>query len=162
MTQSYFSTLGEKSLFELNDHIGSKPACSKHQENWECRKCNSVMKTKDNLKQHMKFQHFESSHQCEECIKSFTTKEKLQTHKEKFHGESPKNPKISCQLCTERFRTKSDMRKHKTLVHKDSESHCNQCEKSFQGPYSVLCLERHIDQVKCTLLILEIFCKLPI
>ena len=118
------------------------------------------MKTQDNLKQHMKFQHFESSYQCEECIKSFETKEKLQTHKEKFHGESPNNPKISCQLCTELFRTKTDMKKHKRLIHKDSESHCNQCKKSFQGPYSVLCLERHIDQVKCTLLILEIFCKL--
>ena len=111
------------------------------------------MKTQDNLKQHMKFQHFESSYQCEECIKSFETKEKLQTHKEKFHGDSPKNPKISCQLCTELFRTKSDMLKHKTLVHKSSKSHCNQCKKSFQGTFSALSLEKHIDQVKCTLLI---------
>ena len=105
----------------------------------------------------MKFKHFESSYQCEECIKSFKTKEKLQDHKEKIHGE---NPKISCQLCTELFRTKSDMRKHKTLIHKSSESHCSQCKKSFQGAYSVYSLELHIDQVKCTLLILEIFCKL--
>ena len=127
--------------------------------NWECKKCSSVMKTQDNLKQHMKFQHFESSYQCEECIRSFETERKLQGHKEKIHGE---NPKISCQLCSELFRTKSDMKKHKRLIHKDSESHCNQCEKSFQGPYSVLCLERHIDQVMCSFLILEIFCKLPI
>ena len=118
------------------------------------------MKTQDRLKQHMKLKHFKSFYQCEECIKSFSTEEKLQTHKEKFHGESPKNPKISCQLCTELFRTKSDMRKHKSLIHKDSESHCNQCKKSFQGAYSVLCLERHIDQVRCTLLILEIFSKI--
>ena len=114
------------------------------------------MKNQHRLKQHMKFKHFESSYQCEECIKSFETKEKLQAHKEKFHRE---NPKISCQLCAELFRTKSDMRKHKSLIHKSSECHCNQCEKSFQGAYSVLSLERHIDQVKCTLLILEIFFK---
>ncbi|XP_038060779.1 zinc finger protein 91-like [Patiria miniata] len=105
---------------------------------FQCDICGTQVKTKGNLKEHMRCVHTEErAYKCEICQKAFNRSHRLTLHMMMHRDERPHK----CHLCDKGFRTRTNLRVHIKWHQDQRDFQCEQCGKTFLIPGN---LDRHM------------------
>ena len=95
----------------------------------QCPKCDKIVTSSSNLKNHMKWIHdlVRDRHMCDMCCKTFSISKDLKNHQMVHTGE--KN--FPCHICGKRYQTKYYLICHTRIHTGEKPFSCEECGKSF-------------------------------
>nr|CAI5857394.1 unnamed protein product [Callosobruchus analis] len=110
-------------------HAGRKRKNIDQSQEWKCRECSKIFRSRRHLYSHGKAVHVPEIHSCDVCGKTFKLLSILKNHKTYAHTDA-RNYK--CDMCDSKFKTKSTLKVHEKRVHlKKMEKFCQHCGEGF-------------------------------
>ena len=108
---------------------------------YPCNQCGKQIKTKEELKSHIKYKHTtEKLFQCEKCARNFKTDGLLKSHAKRVHEE---HEKATCKLCNKILKNSHTLKQHMATIHSDAERTKYMCDDCGKSLTSKLALQYH-------------------